>query len=79
MILKTIHVKNLKRDNPLKKFFTSWIWVKNLGLNYSFENKKQMPLVFSFRKNMPRIFISELRVDELSKETLRLFINILIK
>ena len=51
----------------MKNFSTSWICKKRFLF---FENKKLNAYWYSHSdKNMPRIFISELRVDELSKET----------
>ena len=64
---RTMGVKNLGIKS-LEKIFLHHGYVKRDF--YSFENKKLNAYWYSHSdKNMPRIFISELRVDELSKET----------
>ena len=64
---RTMGVKNLGIKS-LEKIFLHHGYVKRDF--YSFENKKLNAYWYSHsEKNMPRIFISELRVDELSKET----------
>ncbi len=64
---RTMGVKNLGIKS-LEKIFIYHGYVKRDF--YSFEKKKLNAYWYSHsEKNMPRIFISELRVDELSKET----------
>jgi len=64
---RTMAVKNLGIKS-LEKIFLYHGYVKRDF--YSFENKKLNAYWYSHsEKNMPRIFISELRVNELSKES----------
>ncbi len=64
---RTMGVKNLG-INSLEKIFLNHGYVKRD--NYSFKLKKLNAYWYSHEeKNMPRIFISELKVDELSEES----------
>ena len=64
---RTMGVKNLG-INSLEKIFLHHGYIKRD--NYSFRLKKLNAYWYSHEeKNMPRIFISELKVDELSEES----------
>ena len=64
---RTMGVKNLG-INSFEKIFLHHGYVKKD--NYSFKLKKLNAFWYShFDKNMPRIFISELKVDELSSKS----------